>query len=107
MLQVFAAPFGFTCPRALLLQVPIWRAALTAVARTTARRLAGGQRVARRRYQGHLGAGGLRDSTKLSGKVNLSCSFLVGEQIAEQPMGVYNVYPQGNFIQATEDTPLI
>ncbi|MFV3403138.1 MULTISPECIES: peptidase [Pseudomonas] len=48
-----------------------------------------------------------RDSTKLSGKVDLSCSFLVGGQIAEQPMGVYSIYPQGNFIQATEDTPFM
>ncbi|AGZ36339.1 peptidase [Pseudomonas sp. SWI6] len=48
-----------------------------------------------------------RDCTKLSGKVDLSCSFLVGGQILGQPMGVYNIYPQGNFIQATEDTPFM
>ncbi|AMK32287.1 peptidase [Pseudomonas mosselii] len=48
-----------------------------------------------------------RDCTRLAGKVDLSCSFLVGGQIAEQPMGVYNIYPQGNFIQATEDTPFM
>ncbi|MCP1445483.1 putative proteasome-type protease [Pseudomonas sp. GGS8] len=48
-----------------------------------------------------------RDRTKLAGKTDLSCSFLVGGQIAEGPMDVYSIYPQGNFIQATEDTPFL
>ncbi|WP_422403670.1 peptidase [Pseudomonas sp. GZD-209] len=48
-----------------------------------------------------------RDRSKLASKVDLSCSLLVGGQIAGGPMGVYSVYPQGNFIQATEDTPFL
>ncbi|PZW64969.1 MULTISPECIES: proteasome-type protease [unclassified Pseudomonas] len=48
-----------------------------------------------------------RDRTKLAGKTDLSCSFLVGGQIAEGAMDVYSIYPQGNFIQATEDTPFL
>ena len=48
-----------------------------------------------------------RDRTKLAGKTDLSCSFLVGGQIAHEPMDVYSIYPQGNFIQATEDTPFL
>lgn len=48
-----------------------------------------------------------RDRTKLAGKTDLSCSFLVGGQIADGPMDVYSIYPQGNFIQATEDTPFL
>ncbi|MNZ39230.1 Proteasome subunit [compost metagenome] len=37
--------------------------------------------------------------------VDLGCSILVGGQIgAEQPR-LFNIYPQGNFIEATRDTP--
>ena len=36
---------------------------------------------------------------------NYYCSLLVSGQIAGQEMQVYNIYPQGNFISATEDTP--
>ncbi|MNC05751.1 hypothetical protein D3C75_532430 [compost metagenome] len=48
-----------------------------------------------------------RDRSKLAGKTDLSCSFLVGGQIAGGAMDVYSIYPQGNFIQATEDTPFL
>ncbi|MHC6225847.1 peptidase [Pseudomonas sp. X10] len=48
-----------------------------------------------------------RDSTELAGQTDLSCSFLVGGQIADGPMDVFSIYPQGNFIQATEDTPFL
>ena len=34
-----------------------------------------------------------------------ACSLLLGGQIAEQDMQLYNIYPQGNFICATKDTP--
>lgn len=37
--------------------------------------------------------------------VDLSCSFIVGGQVIGEPPGLYNIYPQGNFIAATEDTP--
>jgi putative proteasome-type protease len=34
-------------------------------------------------------------------------SFILGGQIAGQPHGLYMVYPQGNAIMATEDTPFL
>lgn len=36
---------------------------------------------------------------------NYYCSLLVGGQIAGGEMQLYNIYPQGNFISATRDTP--
>jgi len=36
---------------------------------------------------------------------NYYCSLLVGGQIAGQDMQLYHIYPQGNFICATSDTP--
>ncbi|MGE8541658.1 MAG: peptidase, partial [Acinetobacter sp.] len=36
---------------------------------------------------------------------NYYCSLLVGGQIQGADMQLYNVYPQGNFISATSDTP--
>lgn len=36
---------------------------------------------------------------------NYYCSLLVGGQIGDEPMQLYNIYPQGNFICATKDTP--
>lgn len=36
---------------------------------------------------------------------NYYCSLLVGGQILDQDMQLYNIYPQGNFICATKDTP--
>lgn len=36
---------------------------------------------------------------------NYYCSLLVGGQIQDAEMQLYNVYPQGNFICATSDTP--
>lgn len=38
-------------------------------------------------------------------QMNFSCSILVGGQIKGEAMQLYNVYPQGNFICATSDTP--
>ena len=37
--------------------------------------------------------------------VDMGCSFLLGGQIAGEPPALYNLYPQGNFIAATPDTP--
>jgi len=39
-----------------------------------------------------------------SSDVDFSCSFLVGGQIAGEPPRLFQVYPQGNFIEATADT---
>lgn len=38
-------------------------------------------------------------------QMNYACSILVGGQIKGGEMQLYNVYPQGNFICATTDTP--
>ncbi|QXH44342.1 proteasome-type protease [Pseudomonas xanthosomatis] len=48
-----------------------------------------------------------RDRSKLTAGIDLSCSFIVGGQVAGEPMGIYNVYAQGNFFQATPDTPFL
>ncbi|WP_271411908.1 proteasome-type protease [Pseudomonas sp. Q1-7] len=48
-----------------------------------------------------------RDGAPLAGNTDLTCSFLVGGQIAGNPPDLYSIYPQGNFIQATEDTPFL
>jgi putative proteasome-type protease len=39
------------------------------------------------------------------GSVDFSCSFLVGGQLAGERPRLFLVYPEGNFIEATEDTP--
>lgn len=36
---------------------------------------------------------------------NYYCSLLVSGQIGDQEMQLYHIYPQGNFISATSDTP--
>lgn len=48
-----------------------------------------------------------RDAAPLAADTDLTCSFLVGGQIADGPTELYSIYPQGNFIQATEDTPFL
>jgi putative proteasome-type protease len=37
--------------------------------------------------------------------VDFSCTFLVGGQIRNEPPRLFLIYPQGNFIEATSDTP--
>ena len=44
-------------------------------------------------------------STDTQEQMNYACSILVGGQIKGEDMQLYNVYPQGNFICATSDTP--
>jgi putative proteasome-type protease len=39
------------------------------------------------------------------GSVDFSCNFLVGGQIAGERPRLFLVYPEGNFIEATDDTP--
>lgn len=48
-----------------------------------------------------------RDSggATLAQGVDYSCSFLVGGQIRGETPRLFNIYPQGNFIEATIDTP--
>lgn len=40
-----------------------------------------------------------------AGSVDFSCNFLVGGQILGEEPRLFHVYPQGNFIEATVDTP--
>jgi putative proteasome-type protease len=44
-------------------------------------------------------------NSPMAAGVDLSCSFLVGGQIAGQAPELYNIYPLGNFIASSEDTP--
>ncbi len=37
--------------------------------------------------------------------IDLGSSFLLGGQVRGEPMRLFNLYPQGNFIEATADTP--
>ena len=40
-------------------------------------------------------------------KIDFQCNFLVGGQIKGEPQQLYLIYPQGNFIQATKETPFL
>lgn len=44
-------------------------------------------------------------ATDTQDQMSYACSLLVGGQISNEPMQLYNIYPQGNFICATKDTP--
>ncbi|MDP2228204.1 MAG: proteasome-type protease [Moraxellaceae bacterium] len=48
-----------------------------------------------------------RDSSKVPAQsgVDFGSSFLLGGQIAGEEPCLFNIYPQGNFIEATADTP--
>lgn len=48
-----------------------------------------------------------RDNCPPCGGIDLSCSILVSGQIAGEAPQLYNIYPQTNFICATEDTPYL
>lgn len=46
------------------------------------------------------------DAAQAAGSgIDMSCSFLLGGQIKGEPPALFNIYPQGNFISATADTP--
>jgi putative proteasome-type protease len=44
------------------------------------------------------------DHPAQQGSVDFSCSFLIGGQITGERPRLFKVYPEGNFIEATEDT---
>jgi len=47
-----------------------------------------------------------RDGPALSqSNIEVGCSFLLGGQIRGEAPRLFNIYPQGNFIEATTDTP--
>lgn len=48
--------------------------------------------------------GGDSGSSKRAG-VDMSCSLLLGGQISGQEPALFNLYPEGNFIESTADTP--
>ena len=39
--------------------------------------------------------------------IDYKCSFLLGGQIKDEDMELYHIYSQGNFIQATPETPFL
>ncbi|MBC7183379.1 MAG: peptidase, partial [Marinobacter sp.] len=39
------------------------------------------------------------------GHVDFSCSLILGGQIRGETPRLFNIYPEGNFIEATEETP--
>lgn len=45
------------------------------------------------------------DAVSASSGIDMSCSFLLGGQINGEAPALFNIYPPGNFIQATPDTP--
>jgi putative proteasome-type protease len=45
------------------------------------------------------------EGATLSQGIELGCSFLLGGQIHGEAPALYNLYPQGNFIASSEDTP--
>jgi putative proteasome-type protease len=47
------------------------------------------------------------EQNKHSGKVDTSASFILGGQIAGSPPVVCLIYPEGNFICATDETPYL
>ena len=46
-----------------------------------------------------------RDSGPQAQGVDFGCTMIVGGQIAGEAPRLFNIYPQGNFIESTEETP--
>jgi len=46
-----------------------------------------------------------RDGGQLQGTINFGCNLLLGGQIRGSEHRLFQIYPEGNFIEATEDTP--
>ncbi|WP_316678259.1 proteasome-type protease [uncultured Tolumonas sp.] len=46
-----------------------------------------------------------RDGGQQQGHINFGCNILLGGQIKGDMHRLYHIYPEGNFIEATEDTP--
>lgn len=44
-------------------------------------------------------------SGPMQGGIDFGCSFILGGQIHGEEPRLFNIYPQGNFIEATPDTP--
>ncbi len=46
-----------------------------------------------------------RDGGPQQSSISFGCSMLIGGQIGKQPARLFSIYPEGNFIEATPDTP--
>ncbi len=46
-----------------------------------------------------------RDGGQQQGNINFGCNLLLGGQIRGSEHRLFHIYPEGNFIEATEDTP--
>lgn len=47
-----------------------------------------------------------RDSASQQNSTNLfGCNLLIGGQIGNEPPRLFHIYPEGNFIESTQDTP--
>ena len=46
-----------------------------------------------------------RDTGPQQSAISFGCSMLVGGQVGKQPARLFSIYPEGNFIEATTDTP--
>ncbi|MFC3912401.1 peptidase [Pseudaeromonas sharmana] len=46
-----------------------------------------------------------RDGGQQQSGINFSCNLLLGGQIHGQPHRLFHIYPEGNFIEASDDTP--
>lgn len=46
-----------------------------------------------------------RDGGQQQGHINFGCNILLGGQIKGESHRLFHIYPEGNFIEATEDTP--
>lgn len=55
----------------------------------------------------------VRDVRKMDGpslemsKAGFACSFILGGQIGNEEPRLFQIYPEGNFIEATDDTPFL
>jgi putative proteasome-type protease len=45
------------------------------------------------------------NETNLGGAIDFSCNIMLGGQIKGESVRLFHIYPQGNFIEATDDTP--
>ena len=43
----------------------------------------------------------------IAGGIEPSANFIVGGQIAGEPLRLFHIYPQGNFIEASDETPYL
>ncbi|NIV40123.1 MAG: peptidase, partial [Anaerolineae bacterium] len=48
-----------------------------------------------------------RDSAGHAAGTDLGCSLLIGGQIGTEPPRLFQIYPEGNFIEATRETPYL